>query len=178
MKKILFVVSAGLVCCCISCNNEKTEAKESAAAQKNLEASHIVTKAFETGDISSIDSAVASDFVDHTDKGETNRDSLKAMITMMHSKGQDMKMEMIKELADDDYVMSWMKFSGTSDGSMGMPKGPFNMEAIEVEKFKDGKAIEHWEFMTMAEMMKMMGPQPGMDNKMMDDKKMDTTKKM
>ncbi len=87
-------------------------------------------------------------------------------------------MEVIKELADDDYVMSWMKFSGTSDGSMGMPKGPFNMEAIEVEKFKDGMAIEHWEFMTMAEMMKMMGSQPGMDHKMMDDKKMDTTKKM
>jgi len=173
MKKILLAASAVLFCCFISCNDEKAESKESSAAQKNLAASHIVSKAFETGDISAIDSAVASDFVDHTDKGETNRDSLKAMIITMHAKGQDMKMEVIKELADDDYVMSWMKFSGTSDGSMGIPKGPFTWEAIEVEKFKDGKAVEHWEFMTMAEMMKMMGPQPGMDNN-----KMDTTKKM
>lgn len=178
MKKILFAISAGLVFCFISCNNEKTESKESSAAQKNLEATRTVTKAFETGDISAIDSVIASDFVDHTDMGDMNRDSLKVMITLMHSKGENMKSEIIKELADDDYVMSWMRFSGNSDGSMGMPKGPYNMEAIEVVKFKDGKAIEHWEFMTKAEMMKMMGSQPGMDHKMMDDKKMDTTKKM
>jgi predicted ester cyclase len=173
MKKILITVSAGLLCWCISCNNEKAETNESAAKQKNLDAAHVVSKAFETGDISAIDSAVASDFVDHTDRGDKNRDSLKAAIGMMHSAMKDMKMEVIKELADDDYVMSWMRFTGTCDGSMGMPKGPIDMQAIEMEKFKDGKAIEHWEFMTMGEMMKMMGQQPGMDNK-----KMDTTKKM
>jgi predicted SnoaL-like aldol condensation-catalyzing enzyme len=170
MKKILFAVSAGLLCICISCNNEKTEAKGSAAAQKNLDVSHIVNKAFETGDVSAIDSAVASDFVGHSERGDMNRDSLKAMITMMHATNKDMKMEMIKELADDDYVMSWMRFTGTSDGSMGMAKGPYDMQAMEVEKLKDGKIVEHWEFMTMQEMMKMM-QQPGMD------KMMDTTKK-
>jgi predicted SnoaL-like aldol condensation-catalyzing enzyme len=55
---------------------------------------------------------------------------------------------------------------------MGMPKGPFDMTAIELAKFKDGKAVEHWSFMQIQDMMKMMGQQPDMDNM----KKMDTAK--
>jgi predicted SnoaL-like aldol condensation-catalyzing enzyme len=174
MKKLFISASAGLLCVFLSCNSKESAEKNTMSdqTQKNLDASHTVSKAFETGDVSAIDSVVASDFVDHTDRGEKNRDSLKAMITMMHATNKDMKMEITKELADNDYVFSWMRFTGTSDGSMGMPKGPYDMQAIQVIKFKDGKIVEHWEFMQPAEMMKMMGQQPGMD-KMMND----TTKK-
>ena len=45
---------------------------------------------------------------------------------------------------------------------MGMPNGPYDMKSIEVAKFKDGKAVEHWGFMDMQDMMKMMPPQPNM----------------
>jgi hypothetical protein len=34
------------------------------------------------------------------------------------------------------------------------------MKSIEVAKFKDGKAVEHWSFMDMQDMMKMMPPPP------------------
>ena len=170
MKQILSLLAAGLLCCFVSCNNEKTEAEtkeESSAAKKNLEASHIVTKAFDTGDPGMIDSVVASDFVDHTDKGDMNRDSLKAMIVAWKADSKDSKTEIIKELADDDYVFSWLRFTGTTSGTMGMPAGPYDMNSIEVVRFKDGKAVEHWGFMQLADMMKMMGPQTGK----MDDKK-------
>ncbi len=60
------------------------------------------------------------------------------------------------EVADDDYVFSWMHYTGTSDGAMGMPKGPYSMNVIEVSKFKDGKATEHRGFVDMKEMMKVM----------------------
>jgi len=33
------------------------------------------------------------------------------------------------------------------------------MKMLELSKFADGKATEHWVFMEPAEMMKMMGPQ-------------------
>jgi len=52
-----------------------------------------------------------------------------------------MKAGKVRVVADEDYVYS------TSDGSMGMPKGPYEMKAIEVSKYKDGKAVEHWNFM-------------------------------
>lgn len=133
----------------------------SAAAQKNLDAMHVVDNAFKTGDISGIDSVVSADFVDHSDKGTGNRDSLKAMIKMSAA-DKTMKMETTKEVADDDYVFAMMHMSGTGDGVM-MPAGPYDMHSVEVVKFSNGKAVEHWGFMEMGEVSKMMASMPGMD---------------
>jgi predicted SnoaL-like aldol condensation-catalyzing enzyme len=119
----------------------------------------VVNKAFETGDASGVDSVVASDFIDHTDHGDVKgRDSLKAMINMVHTNFKDMKMELVREMANDDYVYSQMRFTGTGDGKM-MPPGPYDMHVIEVVKFRDGKAVEHWEYMDMQDMRNMM-PHP------------------
>jgi predicted SnoaL-like aldol condensation-catalyzing enzyme len=171
MKKYLLAISSCLFLLCISCDNKADDDKAgddkiSDQAEKNIAASHVVSDAFQSGDISKIDSVIASDFVDHTDRGDMGRDSLKAMIKMWHGASKDPKTEIIKELADDEYVFSWMRFTGSSDGSMGMPAGPYDMRSIEVVRFKDGKAVEHWGFMEPREMMKMMQQMP-----------MDTTKK-
>ena len=159
MFKILFVIFAGLLCFFTSCNSDTkvSSSTDNSMVQKNLESSHIVNKAFETGDHSMIDSAVASDFVDHSEHGDMGRDSLKAMITMVHKAMPDVKMEVIKELADNDYVFTLMHFTGTCDGSMGMPKGPVDMHQIQVVRFKDGKGVEHWAYTENTEVMKMMG---------------------
>lgn len=167
------MAAIGITLLCVAACSGNTETKTMDAGsnqQKNLAASNTITKAFETGDVSSIDSVVSEDFVDHTDSGDMKgRDSIKAMIKMIHTSFKDMKSEKIHELADDDYVYSWMRYTGTSDGSMGMPVGPYKMSSIEVSKYKDGKAIEHWNFMDMQDVMKMM-PQPNMNA-------MDSTKK-
>ena len=159
MKKVFLSLIAGLVLLVISCNDKTagTSTGLSTQAQKNLDASQAISKAFETGDVSGIDSVVASDFVDHTaDRGDVGRDSLKAMMVMVNREFPDSKMEVLKEFADDDFVYTHMRFSGTSNGAMGMPPGPYDMRAIQVTKFKDGKAVEHWEYMEMGDMMKMM----------------------
>jgi len=172
MKKLFSLFAGAILCFLISCNNEKSTVEttagteeESSAKKKNLEASHTVVKAFDTGDPSMIDSVVASDFVDHSEGKDQNRDSLKAMIVAWKADSKDSKSEIIKELADDEYVFSWMRFTGTSSGAMGMPAGPYNMTSIEVVRFKDGKAVEHWSFMEPREMMKMMAQQPTADKK-------------
>src|SRR5687767_12583659 len=119
MKKFLFILSAAASFFLSACNDmDSTSGGMSDAAKKNLEAFHAVDSAFLTGDISRIDSVVASDFVDHTPKGDIKgTDSLKAMITMMKNSGT-MKSEIKKEFADDEYVMAWMRWTGTSNGSM------------------------------------------------------------
>ncbi|MEO6454837.1 MAG: ester cyclase [Ginsengibacter sp.] len=175
MKTILFAALAGLLSICTSCNDSGTasENKESTPEQKNMAAFDNVSKAFQTGDVSSIDSSVADDFLDHTDHGDVKgKDSLKAMIIMMHNNFKDSKTETLNSAANGDYVYGLMRYSGTSDGSMGMPKGPYDMTSIELAKFKDGKAVEHWNFMQAQDMMKMMGPQPDMDKMKMDTSKM------
>ena len=90
------------------------------------------------------------------------RDSLKAMVKWVHSSMSDMKTEKLREAANEDYVYSWMRYTGTTDGSMGIAKGPYDMESMEISKYKDGKVVEHWGFMEMQDMMKMM-PQPEMN---------------
>jgi predicted SnoaL-like aldol condensation-catalyzing enzyme len=178
MRKIQFAFFSGLICFCISCNDAATVDNDSkdSPTQKNLEANRAVSKAFETGNVSSLDSVVADDFVDHTDRGDIRgRDSLKAMVAMVHRTNKDMKMEILREVADDEYVFSWMRFSGTHDGSM-MPAGPYDMTAIEVSKFNNGKVVEHWEFMEPREMMKMMPQTPGAEGKKDNKSNVDSVK--
>ena len=177
MRKMLFAFFAGLLCISTGCKDSAkvsaASSTDNAATQKNLDANKLISNAFENGDASAVDSVVAEDFVDHTEHGPVKgRDSLKAMIKMVHDYNKDMKMETIHEMGDNDYVFSWVRLTGTSDGRM-MPAGPYDWHAIEVSKFKDGKIVEHWEFDDPAEMMKMMSQMS--ENKMappkMDDKK-------
>ena len=156
MKKLLLFALGGSVFL-ISCNNESASSSGAANAtqQKNLAADSTIGEAFRTGDASKIDSVVAADFVDHTDQGDKNRDSLKTMIKMMHDSFPDMKMDLVNTSASGDYVYAQMRFTGNSNGSMGMSKGPYDMHMIEVSKYKDGKAVEHWSYMEMRDVMKM-----------------------
>ena len=166
MKKIFSIALAGMLCAYCSCNQPATPAADDnkAAEQKNLAAAQAIGNAFKNGTPGALDSLIADDFVDHTEHGDVKgRDSLKSMINMMHTTMKDMKMESVNDAASGDFVYSWMNYSGNSDGSMGMPKGPYNMNMIELSKFKDGKATEHWAFMDARDVMKMM-PQPAMSN--------------
>ncbi len=173
--KSLCLVAASALCLFSACTNPQSASSSSdqSMAQKNLDAVHIVNKAFETGDVSHIDDAVAADFVDHTERGERGRDSLKVMITQMHNTLKDMKAEILKEVADNDYVFQMMRYTGTGDGVM-MPPGPYDMHSVEVIRLKDGKGVEHWGFADMGEMMKMMSKQ-GASGEMPSPAKADTT---
>ncbi len=162
MKKILLPCVIALLCFCTSCDSDKDEGL-SDKAEKNLVAQHGVIKCFDTKDFSKIGDYIAEDFVDHAGqngeiKGLANA---KAEFEKMVTTLSDNKTETILELANDDYVMSWIRFTGTlatDNPDMGMKAGDkYDMKSMELSKFKDGKAIEHWVFMDPAEMMKMMG---------------------
>ena len=148
-------------CLLISCNDKSGP---SAAAQKNLDAMHGVNACFESKDFSKLGDYIAEDAVDHA--GETGDikglANMKTEFKKMVEGYKDSKTTVTKELADDEYVMSWQNYSGTLvTDQMGMKAGDkFNMSAVEVAKFKDGKAVEHWSFMQPSDMMKMMPPPP------------------
>ena len=175
--KTIQLAYAGIILLLAACNNAQPVATAdpapggstlSAKAQKNLDAMHVIDKAFKSGDVSGVDSVVADNFVDHTDRGDKNRDSLKAMIKWAAT-DKTMKMETVKEVADDDYAFAMMHMSGTGDGTM-MPAGPYEMHSVEVVRFVDGKAVEHWGYMEMGEVAKMMANMPGMDKAKMPEK--------
>ena len=162
MKKLLSASAFCLMLFCLSCN-DAGKGGLSAAAQKNLDAQRGIIKCFNTGDFSKLGDYMAEDFVDHA--GETGDvkglANAKAEFEKMMATIENNKSEIILELANDDYAMTWMHFTGTLKAdniNMGKKAGDkYDMKSIELGKFKDGKAVEHWVFMDPAEMMKMMG---------------------
>jgi predicted ester cyclase len=156
MQKLLFLSLAIFSFACMSCNS----GGPSATAKKNLEVNTAIMKAYEAGDFSKMGDYIAADAVDHGgEKGDVKGlDNIVSEMKRYREMMKDTKMEMVKEMADDEYVMTWGKFSGTltADG-MGMKAGDkTSMTSIDVTKFKDGKAVEHWIFMDGAEVNKMM----------------------
>ena len=133
----------------------------SATAKKNWEANTAIMKAYAAGDFSSMANYIAADAVDHG--GETGDvkgvENIVKEMKRYRDMMPDMKYEVVKELADDQYVFSWTTVSGTMNGK------PMTMNGIDVSKFVDGKAVEHWTFMDPKDMMKMMPPPPAGEKK-------------
>jgi predicted ester cyclase len=180
MKKFLTIAFAGAAGIFSSCNNNTAGGSQ---GEKNIAIVHSINDAIESGDVSKLDQYIATDAVDHSgEHGEVNGlDSIKAHLKRFHDEYPDMKLEEQQDAANGDYVFSLTRFTGTNVvPSMGAPAGThFDMAAVEVVKCKDGKVTDHWEYMTMADMMKMMGgSNMGMDNMggKMESNKMDTTK--
>ena len=171
MKNLVLIACTLSICFLISCNSDKSGGGMSDKAKKNLESANAIAKMFENGDFSKLADYVAADGVDHAGMNGDIKgaDSMKAQYSRMVGMMSDMKNETVKEMADDDYTFQWMKESMTPKvDMMGMKAGQRQtMNAIEVSKFNsDGKAIEHWTFMDINEMMKMMPQQPMMNNNM------------
>ncbi|HEV8270974.1 MAG TPA: ester cyclase [Chitinophagaceae bacterium] len=162
MKKLFFILTIASVSSLISCNSDS--GGMSATAKKNKEVNEAITKAYESGDFSKMGDYIAADAVDHASEtgGDIKGlDNIVAEMKKYHDQMPDMKSETFRTMADDEYVMTWSKTSGTAktDG-MGMKAGQtMSMTSVDVAKFKDGKAVEHWIFMDPGEMMKMMMPQ-------------------
>jgi predicted SnoaL-like aldol condensation-catalyzing enzyme len=156
MKNLL--IGSAVFIMIISCHNKNSDnaSGNDSAAEKNLQAMHNISKAFETGDTSLLANSVAEDFIDHRDYGDVKSiDSLKAIVLSWHEHIKNLKIETVKELADGDYVMSWMQFRGTGDGQGGTTSGDFNVSGVEIIRFKNGKAVEHWEAMDIRDVYKM-----------------------
>lgn len=149
--------------CFASCSHDTGNSKMSGTAQKNSETSQAIYKAVETGDVSKLGDYIAADAVDHSNPmGDVQGlDSIKAELAKIHQTATGMKTDVKKTLADEEYVFDWVNYQGTATtADWGMPAGTkYDMNAIHVSKFKDGKVVEHWEYMSAAEMMKMMGAQ-------------------
>ena len=159
MRKLIILLFIATCGACISCNNEAGGL--SATAKKNLEVNDAITKAYMAGDFSKMGDYIAADAIDH---GGENGDvvGLDNIITDMkryHDMMPDMKMTEATSLANDDYVFTWSTVSYTENGA------PKTMTGVDVSKFKDGKAVEHWMYMDPKEVAAMMMqnmPQQGM----------------
>lgn len=180
MKKFFIVALASGCCFLFSCNlhsDSGTTSGGDSTASKNLAATHDIYKGIETGDMGKF-SSIPADAIDHqgTNGHEVKGgDSVKHALADLHNHLKDLKIDVMQEAANGDYVFVLSKLSGTtSDNSIGMPPGtPFSQTGVDVIRFKDGMAEEHWGYVDPNEMMKMMQSmqQPPSNMKMDSSKK-------
>jgi predicted SnoaL-like aldol condensation-catalyzing enzyme len=137
MKKLFFILAVVILNSLVACNSGM-----SSTAKKNKEVNDAIMKAFEAGDFSKMGDYIAADAVDHgSEKGDVSGlDNIVAAMKGYREQMGEMKSETIRELADDDYVMVWSKMAGR------------NMTTVDIAKFKDGKAVEHWIYMDPKDM--------------------------
>lgn len=167
MKKISLILSASALIALASCSSKKEGGGDgmSEGAKKNMDANTAIIAMFETKDFSKLGDYIAADAVDHAgEKGDVKGlDSIKASMESMSKMMTVKSNKVVKTLADDEYVMSWLEGTSVADVDMpewGMKKGvESTMHSVEVSKYnKDHKVTEHWSFMDMNDMMKMMAP--------------------
>ena len=157
MKKLVFATMFAVICFC----SYGQKSSMSSTAQKNLASARAVVKMFESGDYSKMGDYIGADAIDHSGMGDVKGlDSIKARFNQMSAMMGNFKNELIRELADDEYVFQWLKETSTAKAdAMGMKAGQtMTMDAIEVSRFSNGKIVEHWSFLNAADAMKMMQP--------------------
>jgi predicted ester cyclase len=140
MKKLFFAASTVLCCFLSACNNE-------GGNNENISTARDIFKGIETGDSAKL-ASIAPDAVDHAGPmGEvTSGDSIKAYLLEMHNRVRDLKVEVLGEAANGDYVYTWTRMSGTAlDSSMGFPPNrAFSVRGVDITRFSNGKIVEHW----------------------------------
>lgn len=169
MKKLLFAIAA--ICLIYSCNESKTLSanEDNSQAERNAQNSREIYKALETGDVSRLDSFIAEDILDHNgnDRWEDirGRDSVKHYISQVHKYFDGLKMTVVSEgtSSDGNYHFAMVRMQGKSkENPWGMPVGvDVDDTGVDVTKIKDGKAVEHWGFMSHGDIKEMMSGMSG-----------------
>lgn len=153
MKKNLIALSAFVGLFLIACTDTGNSGND-----KNITASRDIFTGIETGDTGKF-ASIAADAIDHAGPyGDVSGgDGIKGMLALVHNHIKDLKIEIINDVASGDYVYVWNKWTGTAlDSTMGyIPDQPFSTNSVDIIKFRDGKAIEHWGFIDQKDVMTM-----------------------
>jgi hypothetical protein len=157
MNSKLSLVFAACVYFMISCSSQNES--ESATRLQNLELVKNIRSAIDSNQLNKLDQYIASDAIDHDgDRGYMKGlDSIKMQMQKWHSEAEE-KIEVIRELADDDYVMSWIKSNGKylTTGQGHKPGDTFTAQMVSITKVANGKAVEHWMMMPPTDVIQMM----------------------
>jgi steroid delta-isomerase-like uncharacterized protein len=172
-KKLITLVVLAVAFCMASCGN-MNKSSDTASTEKNKEAMKKVFDAFESGKTDGLENYVAENMIEHTKdpsiKG-TGLEGLKEAVTTYHAAFPDMKNTIYSMVADGDMVVAHFNMKGTNSGAMGgMPatNKPIDVNGVDIVRFENGKAVEHWSYSEEMKMMQQLGMMPDMNemNKM------------
>ena len=163
MKQFFSIILTAIMACPSGCNTSVGQ-RPGDPAQRNLLAANAINRAMETGDVSNLGDYLTPDATNHSvEHGDIRGlDSIKAFLSPTHKMAEkDLKFEVVKEVADSDCVFQWLLVTGTAaTADMGVPVGSkFNFPLVTVSKCSNGKVAEQWQYLQLADIMKMVDAQ-------------------
>lgn len=117
---------------------------------------------FNKGNVDVIDELCAPDFVEHEENlgFETTREGVKQLVTAMRTAFPDLTITVEDMIAAGNKVIARVTMAGPHQGDfMGMPASGrrFKVPAIDIVRFRNGKAAEHWGATDTGKMMEQLG---------------------
>lgn len=135
MKKLTLIISLTAVSATVAAQSSKES-----LTKKNIAADNRFLNALQTGNTGLLDGIIAPEFFNHTGE-HRGLDSLKRSVTQFHQQMKPLHMDLFRQLADDEYVADWVRYNFAD------PKA--KIEGIEMTRYRQGKAVEHWFFPSM-----------------------------
>ena len=126
---------------------------------------------FNTGNLDSLADYMGADVVDHQvmDPTMTTNKGLpyvRDMLARMHTAMPDFHQEILGISTNGDRTYLHLRLTGTNSGPMnGQPatgKG-IDVQGVDILRFENGKAVEHWGYMEEMKMMQQLGLLPAPD---------------
>lgn len=153
MKSLLSSTAIAMLCLFISSKDSSTTSRNStdnSQNEKNLAVNRAFFKVFETGDISNVKNLILSDAVDHYPLNGfdvKDGDSILNMYADFHNHIKNLKVDIIADAANEDYVIALAHVTGTAtDAMMGGAGTKIGEKGVDVTRYKDGRMAEHWGF--------------------------------
>lgn len=142
-------------------------AQLSKSQAKNKEITAKIFKAFDDGDANALENLIAQDVVSHSEMPpeikSTGLPAVKEILKMHKAAFPDIKTKIHVMAVAGDTVITYFTSTGTNSGPfMGMPatNKKINTEGVDIIRFKNGKAVEHWGIYDNMKMMQQLGMMP------------------
>lgn len=124
---------------------------------------------FNQGNLDSLEELCTEDIVDHESAPgmPPGREGVKAFVTMYREAFPDLHATVEDIVSEGDQAVARVSFTGTHKGElMGMPATgkSIDVSTMDMIRFEDGKAAEHWGVTDQMGMMQQLGvipEQPG-----------------
>jgi steroid delta-isomerase-like uncharacterized protein len=99
--------------------------------------------------IDAFDDHIAENFIEHEDTAPLpqNRDGVRQMFASILESFPDLKVTIDDMVSDDDKVWARCTWQGTHQGEfqgIAATNRPVSFSVIDIVRFSDGKAVEHW----------------------------------
>jgi predicted ester cyclase len=116
------------------------------------------------GDLSVLDELMAEDIVEHQRGNQAGRDGAREVSATLHRWMSDFSLTVEDVAVAGDTVWTRNKARGINTGAvMGNPPSgaPVEVDVIDILRFEDGRAVEHWGIADQVGLMLQVGAMPG-----------------